>query len=71
MNWPQAANITCPYYLKEGEKTITCEGNRCPEVVHKFENYMKKEDYQRKYCFCYPNKCVLSVANDQKYEDVK
>lgn len=71
MHWPQAANIMCPYYLKEGEKTITCEGYMCTEIVRKFGNYTEKEDYQRKHCFFYPNECMLASANDLKYENVK
>lgn len=55
----------CPYYIKESDQSITCEGfkkDTC--IAHKFINKDKKEEYQEEECFRYPNKCTLSIYHD-------
>lgn len=68
MNYRGSANIKCPYYQRETEKTMTCEGNCAKEIVQKFNNKEQKESYQRKFCYVYTNCCVIAVSNDNKYE---
>ena len=45
------SNIECPFYLKEGDKFISCEGvlkgTRC---VHKFPSNNEKKNYELNVC---------------------
>lgn len=50
-NFAGGANTKCPFYIKEAEKSITCEG--CTENstnMQRFETSEEKEHYQEQYC---------------------
>lgn len=43
--------IECPFYLKEGERFINCEGLfEDTTVTHKFSTENKKREYEYKVC---------------------
>lgn len=43
--------IECPFYLKEGENFISCEGIIAgSECLHKFKNEFLKRDYEIDIC---------------------
>lgn len=62
------SNIECPFYLKEGDKFIACEGvlkgTRC---VHKFSSNVEKRDYENNVCSvncgkkCYHYRAVATL----------
>jgi hypothetical protein len=61
----------CPFYIRESNKSITCEGYLADNTFNttKFESEKKKYDYQRVYCWreswcC----CVLAKTLNKKYE---
>ncbi len=59
----------CPYYEREAEYSITCEGIiEGTENVVRFKSKHEKESYQEDNCFSYPNKCPVSCMLDKKYQ---
>lgn len=55
----------CPYYLREREKSITCEGAaKGSEVMFRYETREEKRKAQR-ICFSYPNNCPIALCNDE------
>lgn len=59
----------CPFYLKEGEKTICCEGFLDTNKVRVvFFTPEKKKNFQENFCFtdCYRG-CPLAIAANEKY----
>ena len=64
-----ASKSICPYFLREYNKSITCEG-LCgkDEFMHRFVSTKDKCDYQKKYCFRYDySRCPLAKILDGKY----
>ena len=68
MYWKGTSNIKCPYYLSEHEKTITCEGVVSTNIMQRFDSKGKKEEFQEKNCFKYPNECPYFKLNEGKYK---
>lgn len=57
----------CPYYIRESEYTITCEGvHPGTETVQKFPLKQRKEDFQEKCCYRYPNECKICQELEKK-----
>lgn len=45
--------IECPFYIKEGDAFIACEGIVDGTTsVHRFKNNIKKAEYENKVCSC-------------------
>lgn len=44
--------VECPFYVKEGEKFICCEGlvGKSSAAVHRFKSDEDKVEYQINYC---------------------
>lgn len=62
----------CPFYIRESQKSMTCEGFLTEEsfTTTKFETEAQKFAYQRVYCWRENwSKCVLAVMLNKKYED--
>ena len=51
-------NTDCPFYLRESERTVTCEGI-VPETTIKVEFHTRKqkENFQKTYCFAGCSRC--------------
>ena len=62
------ADIKCPFFTSETEKSIRCEGavNGSLNTL-KFDNDEDKMAYIEKYCTNYPNNCHICKAADAKY----
>lgn len=67
MRYKGETKTKCPYYEKESEKSITCQG-MYPKTytASKFTDKKAKEIFQDKECFRYPNNCLLC-----KYHDIR
>ena len=52
--------IECPFYLKEGNSFIKCEGGICgTECVHRFKDNTEKTKYETEVCSkCGGRNCV-------------
>lgn len=62
-------NTLCPYYIRDSQKQITCEGVVAgAETSMKFESEERKLEYQKQYCFLYPNECMICKGLDAKYQ---
>ena len=59
----------CPFYIKEANKSITCEGMKeeCNLCI-KFQSEEEKLKYQEENCFKYPNGCEIRKINEEKYK---
>lgn len=44
--------IECPFYVKEGDRFISCEGilKKSSTVTHRFNSNAEKKNYQYDYC---------------------
>lgn len=65
-----SANVICPYYLRESERSITCEGLREGMVIKSlFGSEQEKSEYQRDMCvhYEYHRRCPLAGAILKKY----
>lgn len=65
-----SANVICPYYIRESERSVTCEGLREGMVVKSvFCSEQQKSDYQREMCvhYDYAELCPLARALFFKY----
>jgi len=56
-------NTDCPFYLRESEKTITCEGVEEETMAKKeFKDRSQKEAFQKTYCFAGCKRCANAEA---------
>lgn len=72
------SNADCPFFINEyaervnGKSTvygITCEGTcdqNCIKVDFSDEN--EKDEFVTRYCYKYPNDCIVAQALERKYE---
>lgn len=45
------AMIECPFYIKEGERFIRCEGSVSgTQCIHRFKNDREKSNYEVNFC---------------------
>lgn len=62
----------CPFYLKEAQKSITCEGLiEGTSNMTRFDTEEEKLQYQSANCemYNYANCCKLAAALAKKYEE--
>ncbi len=57
----------CPFYEKEGEKTIKCEGTFSEFCIFAFRSKDKKEKYERDFCKSNYKNCPHSKKLFEKY----
>ena len=58
----------CPYFIREGVRTITCEGfTNDAKSVQCFRTPAQKLEYQREHCFCFNAECVIRRRNDERF----
>lgn len=64
-------DIVCPYFTSETERGINCEGclKGSDRIKTSFMSVEEKKAHITQNCCVYPNKCVIAVANDNKYFD--
>lgn len=64
-----ASKSICPYFLREYNKSITCEGlEDTDEIMHRFDSAKDKCAFQRRYCFRYEyRRCPFAKAITEKY----
>lgn len=63
-------NTVCPYYQRESQYTISCEGLvEGADAVQRFTKEEDKEKYQQKECYRYPNDCPIARLLDRRYRD--
>lgn len=69
-NWRCSALVVCPYYLRENERFIVCEGlmERVEMSLH-FDDQARKIAYQRNTCctWGYAKRCPNAAALEAKY----
>ena len=62
-------NTVCPYYQRESQYTISCEGLIGEtDTVQRFTKEKSKENYQQKECYRYPNECPIAKMLDRRYK---
>ena len=64
----------CPYYIREAECSITCEGIVASALsCLKFDSSQKKEQFQRKSCFLkdYYKNCPIAAFLESEYSNNK
>lgn len=71
-NYVYGTKTVCPFYLKEAQKSITCEGlidGTCN--MTRFNSEDEKTQYQSANCemYNYTNCCKLAAALEKKYEE--
>lgn len=72
-NFRKACEIKCPYYVnakddKENCCYITCEGaGGAKYISSRYRNKKERDDHIDRECSRYPNDCVISKVNDDKY----
>lgn len=59
----------CPFYIRESEYSISCEGIVCnSKTIMKFNSKNEKKQHQRLYCFCSAyESCPLYQSLADKY----
>lgn len=59
----------CPFYIREWEKTITCEGfYGGGEVLQRFNTASQRVVHQHKYCFTQNyNECPIARELNKRY----
>lgn len=71
-NTTGGAKTKCPFYIKDAEKSISCEGMnddvRC--MVIRFRSEEEKAAYQEQKCqtYEYASRCWIAAALTKKYE---
>ena len=70
-NYRTGASTICPFYLREAEKSIACEGltpGTC--CLTRFAGKEEKEQFQAECCqgFEYAERCPLAAALMEKYD---
>ena len=63
------ANIRCPFFESETEKSIVCEGFvKTAVLITRFPNEKKKIAYINKYCaHCTGGDCYLAKSQYERY----
>lgn len=62
-------NIKCPFYLRESEYTMTCEGIASgTELATKFPSEKEKREYQKCNCYHRKSSCVIMRMLEEKYK---
>ena len=55
-------NTDCPFYVREAEKEITCEGvEKNTLCAFKFSSKAEKEDFQKHHCFPGCHRCYNAL----------
>lgn len=68
-NTSGAANTSCPYYERESEYSITCEGIvEHSFTVLKFASDTHKALWQKENCYHIACSCPIREMLDEKYE---
>lgn len=66
---PGIVNTDCPYYIRESEKMITCEGVEDGTLIGtRFDSEPQKIEYQRRHCFEKCERCKHAENLDKKYD---
>ena len=61
-------NTECPFYIREAEKEITCEGVVTgTKATTKFESRSDKENFQKQTCFHGCERCYIAKELEKKY----
>jgi len=70
-NYTGGANTICPFYERETERSITCEGLRGDSVLTmRFPTRREKTAWQEEFCMTFThNRCPLARACYEKYAD--
>lgn len=62
-------NVRCPYYLRERDTEIMCEGlEKGSELAVEFKGKQYKKKYREKYCGGDYEKCKLCQCIEEKYK---
>ncbi len=72
-NFHGGANTICPYYIKEAEKSITCESTiEGAANMLRFVTRELKEEYQHDFCecFCYRG-CPVAQLMEERFKEEK
>ena len=67
--YPGVANTVCPFYLREAEKTISCEGiNGCECLKMCFDSNDEKKEWQVEVCYTHDFLiCPLATVINEEY----
>lgn len=61
-------NAKCPYFVKEAQKSVTCEGLISgSNTMIRFKDEDSKDRHIRNKCLNYPNCCQLARSLDKRY----
>lgn len=70
MNRKYTALVKCPFYIRERENTIVCEGEReGMEISIKFINELRKLEYQEEHCNKNVTGCPYERLARDKYKE--
>ena len=72
-NFHGGANTICPFYIKEAEKSITCESTiEGAANMLRFMTRELKEEYQHDFCecFCYRG-CPVAQLMEERFKEEK
>jgi hypothetical protein len=69
MKDPCAVYVKCPYYLREKQQRIICEGLGPGTSIHLvFGNQDDLKDYKQSYCMKCWQQCHLTKMQNRRYE---
>lgn len=70
MNRKYTASVICPFYIRERENTIVCEGEReGMEISLKFVNELQKLEHQEEHCNKIVQNCPYEKLARDKYKE--
>ena len=66
----QSKEVVCPFYRKEDDHKIYCEGVEDGTSVHlAFGDKSRKISYRQKHCSCFKDDCLVRRMLNEKYDD--
>lgn len=62
---PSIVKTKCPFYIREAEYSITCEGIiPGTDIATRFTGEKEKREYQELLCYHYPNNCPIRLLQE-------
>ena len=66
----QIKEVICPFYRKEDDHKIYCEGVEDSTSLHlAFGDKSRKIEYRKKHCSCFKESCLIRRMLNQKYDN--
>jgi len=65
----ESPEVKCPYYRKERQSVIYCEGVERESCIHlAFGSADRRRDYERQFCEDGWSGCMIAAAHNRKWD---